>query len=431
MTQSSDIFSSPHAPSMPHTTSASSAPSTLHAPSTPHTTSASIAPSMPHTTSASSAPSTPTSSQKFSTSTILPLRSVIGLIGGGQLARMLCIAAAELGFRTIVFCPEPDCPAAQTANDHIVASYDDTSALDRFISLCDLVTYEFENLSLQTAQYVENAKCVHPSSKALEITQDRLFEKQFLHKQGIRTASWYAVDNHSSLVSALSAFNGYGLLKTRRFGYDGKNQIMLKQSDEQSIDEALTAFHGQPSILEEIVPFLSEISVISARTKQGEHIFYDCSENQHENGILRKSFVPSYVPPNVQRTAQEISVAVMDSLDYVGVLCIEFFVLIDGTLLVNELAPRVHNSGHWTQKACVTSQFEQHIRAICGLPLGSTYRHSNCQMINLLGNNLNDFKYFLKQKDTSVHLYGKSSVQSLRKMGHIIQLTGPATKSSP
>ncbi|WP_404978422.1 5-(carboxyamino)imidazole ribonucleotide synthase [Bartonella sp. ML70XJBT.G] len=364
-----------------------------------------------------------------STSTMLPSGSTIGLIGGGQLARMLAIAAAELGFRTVVFCPEANCPAAQTANEHIVASYDDKSALDHFISLCDVVTYEFENLSLSTVQYVEQAKNVYPSSKALEITQDRLFEKQFLRDQGISTALWYTVDDYPSLLSSLSALGERGLLKTRRFGYDGKNQIMLDHPHEQALEEAFTTFREQPLILEEIVPFLSEISVLSARSKQGEHIFYDCPENQHKNGILHKSFVPSHVPLEVQQRAQEISVRVMDALNYVGVLCIEFFVLIDGRLLVNELAPRVHNSGHWTQKACITSQFEQHIRAICGLPLGSTHRHSNCQMINLLGNNLSEFKYFLKQEHTSVHLYGKSSVQPLRKMGHIIQLTGPATKS--
>nr|WP_273721576.1 5-(carboxyamino)imidazole ribonucleotide synthase [Bartonella sp. ML71XJBT] len=360
---------------------------------------------------------------------MLPSGSTIGLIGGGQLARMLAIAAAELGFRTVVFCPEANCPAAQTASEHIVASYDDKSALDHFISLCDVVTYEFENLSLSTVQYVEQAKNVYPSSKALEITQDRLFEKQFLRDQGISTALWYTVDDYPSLLSSLSALGERGLLKTRRFGYDGKNQIMLDHPHEQALEEAFTTFREQPLILEEIVPFLSEISVLSARSKQGEHIFYDCPENQHKNGILHKSFVPSHVPLEVQQTAQEISVRVMEALNYVGVLCIEFFVLIDGRLLVNELAPRVHNSGHWTQKACVTSQFEQHIRAICGLPLGSTHRHSNCQMINLLGNNLSEFKYFLQQEHTSVHLYGKSSVQPLRKMGHIIQLTGPATKS--
>ncbi|WP_208436944.1 5-(carboxyamino)imidazole ribonucleotide synthase [Bartonella taylorii] len=383
---------------------------------------------MTESSTTSTAPTTSTTSDTSLASTMLPPRSTVGFIGGGQLARMLAIAAAELGFRTVVFCPEADCPAAQTANDHIVAAYDDLSALDHFISVCDVVTYEFENLSLQTVQYIEKAKNVYPSSKALEITQDRLFEKQFLQKQGIQTASWHAVDNISSLLSGLSSLGERGLLKTRRLGYDGKNQIMLNHPDEQALDEALKNFQEQPSILEEIVPFLSEISVLSARTKQGEHIFYDCPENLHKNGILHKSFVPSRIPLKVQKLAQEISVRVMDALNYVGVLCIEFFVLIDGDLLVNELAPRVHNSGHWTQRACITSQFEQHIRAICGLPLGSTHRHSNCQMINLLGNNLSEFKYFLTQDNTSVHLYGKSSAQPLRKMGHVIQLTGPATK---
>ncbi len=360
---------------------------------------------------------------------MLPPGSVIGLIGGGQLARMLAIAAAELGFRTVIFCPEADCPAAQTANNHIVSSYDDISALDHFIAQCDIVSYEFENLSLQTVQYVEKSKPVYPSSKALEIAQDRLFEKQFLQDQGISTASWHAVDDFSSLVSALDSLDGRGLLKTRRFGYDGKNQIKLDHPAKQTLEEALKTFQEQPCILEEIVPFLSEISVLSARTKQGEHIFYDCPENQHQNGILHKSFVPSHIPLKVQKAAQNISVTVMNALNYVGVLCIEFFVLTDGRLLVNELAPRVHNSGHWTQKACITSQFEQHIRAICGLPLGSPYRHSDCQMTNLLGNNLNTLKYFLTQKHTSIHLYGKRTAQPHRKMGHVIQLTGPASRS--
>ncbi|WP_336276980.1 5-(carboxyamino)imidazole ribonucleotide synthase [Bartonella sp. CB178] len=374
----------------------------------------------------------PLSFEKFSSSSSQALTSgrTIGLIGGGQLARMLAIAAAELGFRTVVFCSEADCPASQTASHHIAAPYDDRAALDRFIAMCDIVTYEFENLSLSMIKYVEQSKCVYPSSKALEISQDRLFEKKFLNSQGIRTALWHAVDDHSSLISSLSALGNRGILKTRCFGYDGKNQVMLNHPTEQYAAETSAVFQGQPCILEEIVPFLSEISVLSARTPQGEHVFYDCPENQHQSGILHKSFVPSRIPLNVQKAAQDISAQIMDSLDYVGVLCVEFFVLMDGALLVNELAPRVHNSGHWTQKACITSQFEQHIRAICGLPLGSTYRHSNCEMINLLGSNLGEFKYFLTQDRTSVHLYGKSSVQPTRKMGHVIKLTGTANTSA-
>ncbi|WP_375682003.1 5-(carboxyamino)imidazole ribonucleotide synthase [Bartonella sp. CE47NXGY] len=420
-------------PPSSNTTSSNTTPSNTTPSNTTLANTTSSNTSSANTTSSNTTPSNTTLANTTSSNTtpftMLPPGSVIGLIGGGQLARMLAIAAAELGFRTVIFCPEADCPAAQTANNHIVSSYDDISALDHFISQCDVVSYEFENLSLQTVQYVEKSKPVYPSSKALEITQDRLFEKQFLRDQGIGTALWHAVDNSSSLLSALDTLGGRGLLKTRRFGYDGKNQIKLDHPDEQTLDEALRTFQEQPCILEEIVPFLSEISVLSARTKQGEHIFYDCPENQHKNGILHKSFVPSHIPLDVQKAAQEISVTVMDALDYVGVLCIELFVLTNGHLLVNELAPRVHNSGHWTQKACITSQFEQHIRAICGLPLGSPYRHSDCQMTNLLGNNFSTLKYFLKQERTSIHLYGKSTVHPNRKMGHIIQLLGPANKS--
>ncbi|MCZ2328865.1 5-(carboxyamino)imidazole ribonucleotide synthase [Bartonella sp. F02] len=353
--------------------------------------------------------------------------STIGLIGGGQLARMLSIAAAELGFKTVILCPDSDCPAAQTANKHIIASYDNFSALNRLIEMCDVITYEFENIPLQTVQYIENEALLFPSSHALEIAQDRLFEKQFLNEHGIRTASWHAVNDRSSLIAGLSALGGRGLLKTRRFGYDGKNQIALHNPSEEIIDKALIALQHQPSILEEIVPFSLEISVISSSNLQKEKAVYDCCENKHKNGILHKTFLPSHAPYAVQKAAQEISFVVMDALHYIGVLCIEFFVLADGRLLVNELAPRVHNSGHWTQKACMTSQFEQHIRAICGLPLGSTQRHSDCEMTNLLGNNLNDFWDFLKKESASVHLYGKNSVRPARKMGHVIQLTGPAT----
>ncbi|MCZ2203709.1 5-(carboxyamino)imidazole ribonucleotide synthase [Bartonella sp. A05] len=359
----------------------------------------------------------------------LPPGSMIGLIGGGQLARMLAIAAAELGFKTVILSPEADCPASQTANEHIVAPYDDRSALDRLISMCDVVTYEFENLPLSTIQYIEKINVLFPPSKALEIAQDRSLEKQFLNDLGIRTTSWHSVDDRASLSSGLSALGGRGLLKTRCFGYDGKNQIALHHPSEEIMDKALTALQYQPSILEEIVPFSLEISVLSSSNPQGEHAFYDCSENKHQNGILHKTFVPSCAPHFVQEAAQEISAIVMDALHYVGVLCIEFFVLADGQLLVNEIAPRVHNSGHWTQKACITSQFEQHIRSICALPLGSTNRHSNCEMTNLLGNNLGDFQYFLGQEDTSVHLYGKSDIQPTRKMGHVIQLTGTPTAS--
>ncbi|ALE03082.1 5-(carboxyamino)imidazole ribonucleotide synthase [Bartonella ancashensis] len=356
--------------------------------------------------------------------------STIGLIGGGQLARMLAIAAAELGFKTIVLCPEVHCPAAQTANDHLLANYDDDAALCQLIDRCHVVTYEFENLPLITVQWIEKARPLYPPSRALEITQDRVFEKQFLNENNVATALWHDVQDHSSLVSALSALGGSGLLKTRRFGYDGKMQWVLRNPNVQRLYTLAEKLEQHPSILEEIVPFSSEISVIAARNIRGSIVFYDCPDNQHKDGILHISRLPSAISSSVQKAAQEISAHILQVLDYVGVLCIEFFVLADGCLLVNELAPRVHNSGHWTQKACVTSQFEQHIRAICGLPLGSTQRHSNCEMINLLGCNLNDYKTFLAQENTSVHLYGKHTVQPERKMGHVIRLTGPATTNS-
>ncbi|WP_407965344.1 5-(carboxyamino)imidazole ribonucleotide synthase [Bartonella sp. C271] len=354
----------------------------------------------------------------------------IGLLGGGQLARMLGLAAAELGFKIVVLSPEIDCPASQISTEHILASYEDEAALTHLLSVCNVISYEFEHLPLQTAEYIEQKSYLYPSSQILKISQDRVLEKKFLNDHGIRTAKWYAVHDRNSLIEGLSALGGSGLLKTRCFGYDGKHQIGLHHPSEEIIDKALIALDHQPLILEEIVPFVFEISVISASNPQKEHAFYDCCENQHKSGILYKTFVPSRASPLLQKTAQEINAQIMDILDYVGVLCIEFFVLADGSLLVNELAPRVHNSGHWTQKACITSQFEQHIRAICALPLGDTSRHSNCEMTNLLGLNLKDCQSFLQQKSTSVHLYGKTLVKPKRKMGHVIHLTGPATKSS-
>lgn len=360
----------------------------------------------------------------FQTSDPFPPVRVVGLIGGGQLARMLAIAAAELGFRTVVFCPDVNCPAAQTSNDHIVAPYENWDAMNRLLSLCDVMTYEFENLPLPMIQSIEQKGRLYPSSHALAIAQDRLLEKHFLNEQGIRTTSWYAVHDRSSLISGLEALGGCGLLKTRRFGYDGKNQMRLHNPSEESIDQTLETLQYAPSILEEIVPFTSEISVISARDIQGTCCVYDCPENEHRAGILYKTVVPSTAPQAIQEEAQHIALRIMQTLDYVGILCVEFFVLKNGDLLVNELAPRVHNSGHWTQKACITSQFEQHIRAICGLPLGSTYRHSACTMTNLLGDNLGDLPYFLTQERTSIHLYGKDSPHPKRKMGHVIQLTG-------
>ncbi|AQX18863.1 5-(carboxyamino)imidazole ribonucleotide synthase [Bartonella sp. A1379B] len=354
----------------------------------------------------------------------------IGLLGGGQLARMLAIAAAEFGFKTLVLSPEIDCPASHISTEHILASYDDQTALTHLLSVCNVITYEFENLPLQTAQYIEQKSYLYPSSQILAISQDRVLEKQFLNTHGIQTAKWYAVHDRNSLIEGLSALGGSGLLKTRCFGYDGKHQIGLHHPSEEIIDKALIALNHQPLILEEIVPFLFEISVVSASNPQKEYAFYDCCENQHKSGILYKTLVPSQASPLLQKTAQEINAKIMDILDYVGVLCVESFVLADGSLLVNELAPRVHNSGHWTQKACITSQFEQHIRAICSLPLGDTSRHSNCEMTNLLGTNLKDYQNFLQQKSTSVHLYGKTLIKPERKMGHVIQLTGPATKTS-
>ncbi|MDO9415163.1 5-(carboxyamino)imidazole ribonucleotide synthase [Pararhizobium sp.] len=348
--------------------------------------------------------------------------TTIGIIGGGQLGRMLAMAAARLNFRTVILEPQPDSPAAQVADRQIVAAYDDREALLELARVCDVVTYEFENVPVAAANLLAETTPVYPPPRALEAAQDRLVEKTFLRDCGITTADFRAIDSQQDLEEALKAFGGFGVLKTRRMGYDGKGQTTFRNGT-GTVEGAYAALGSVPLILESLVPFEREISIIAARGMDGTVECFDPAENIHRNGILHTSTVPARSSSDTASAARAAAAAIAEALSYVGVIGVEFFVLPDGGLIANEIAPRVHNSGHWTEAACVVSQFEQHIRAVSGLPLGNPQRHSDCVMQNLIGNDINDVPRWLETANTLVHLYGKTEARPGRKMGHVTSLT--------
>ncbi|MFC4623702.1 5-(carboxyamino)imidazole ribonucleotide synthase [Daeguia caeni] len=349
--------------------------------------------------------------------------STIGIIGGGQLGRMLAMAAARLGFRTVILEPQADCPAAQTANRQIVAAYDDPAGLAELARVSDVITYEFENVPVSAADRLAETRPVLPPPAALEISQDRFNEKKFLNDSGIATAPWRVVDDLETLIAALGALGGRGVLKTRRLGYDGKGQVRLNSLDEDQARAALETIGHAPAILEGFIAFEREVSVIAARDSNGNVAFFDIAENVHKDGILSTSTIPANISDATALAARTAAEKLLHALDYVGVLGLEFFVLPDGTLLANEFAPRVHNSGHWTEAACAISQFEQHIRAVAGLPLGDTERHSDCVMENLIGNDVDSVPAILTERNAVLHLYGKAEARPGRKMGHVTRIT--------
>ena len=354
--------------------------------------------------------------------------ATIGIIGGGQLGRMLAMAAARLGFRTCILEPGKDCPAAQVANSHFEYAYDDEAGLQALARASDVVTYEFENVPVAAARMLEKQCVLYPPSRALELSQDRLIEKDFLNQCGAKTAGYFNVENIGDLLSALEAFDGSGVLKTRRFGYDGKGQARFNRNSETEIGDIYREFDGTACVLEELIDFEREISVIAARDRSGNFCAYDPAWNVHREGILHTSTIPAGVSQSVADTAIETSHRIMDELSYVGVMATEYFVTCDGSLLVNEIAPRVHNSGHWTEAGCLVSQFEQHIRAIAGWPLGDGLRHSDCVMENLIGAEAESAH--LKQENAAamLHLYGKKESRPGRKMGHFTRV-GPMQKN--
>ena len=342
--------------------------------------------------------------------------AVIGILGGGQLGRMIAQAAAELGFFVHIYCPEQDCPAAQVSAYFTCADYTDQQALQKFAADVDAITYEFENVPQETVRFLSAQKPVAPSADALGVAQDRWIEKSFIQGQGIEVAPFYDITCLNDLEHALEALGGEGILKTRRFGYDGKGQWRISSGSD--LTRVYAELKNQPSILEGLVKFEREVSVIIARDHLGNTECYDPTENIHENHILRFSRVPGNIALNLQQEARHIANRLATALDYVGILAIELFVSGD-KLIVNEMAPRVHNSGHWTMDAAATSQFSQHMRAVAGWPLGQTTRHSNVEMENLLGNEIEKWFSFAQESNCHIHLYGKNEAKPGRKMGHI------------
>jgi 5-(carboxyamino)imidazole ribonucleotide synthase len=349
--------------------------------------------------------------------------ATIGILGGGQLGRMLAMAAARLGFKCHVLCPEPASPAFDVVRRVTEADYGDKSALDRFADDVDIITYEFENVPVETAAFLCARKPVLPDPQVLAITQDRLAEKNFVAALGIATAPYAAAASESELVHALGSVGRPAVLKTRRFGYDGKGQATLRPGDDPAA--AWRAVGGQPSIVEAYVPFEREISVVAARGHDGRIECFDVAENEHENHILKVSRVPAEVPPAVGELARRIAAQIAEAFGYVGVLAVEMFVVADAgghAVMVNEIAPRVHNSGHWTIDGCSVSQFEQHIRAVAGWPLAVPLRHGRAEMINLIGEEIAEHRKWLDVPGACVHLYGKQAVRPGRKMGHVTRV---------
>ena len=350
----------------------------------------------------------------------LPPGSVIGILGGGQLAQMLVLAAAKLGLKCHIFAPETDSPAFQVSASHMVAQYTDESALLEFAAEVDVVTYEFENVSVEAVEFLEKLKPVRPGSKALRVAQDRLNEKNLARDMGAMTASFAAVNSVDDLRVAVNDLGLPAVLKTTRMGYDGKGQAKLLSADD--IEPAWAVLKGAPAILESFVNFDKEISVICARGVDGAFAAYEPTENVHRNHILHTSTVPAVLEVELAIEAVYLAQRMADTLDYVGVMGVEFFVG-GHSLYVNEIAPRVHNSGHWTQDACVVSQFEQHIRAVAGWPLGATFRHSDVVMTNLLGDEAAQWEKLANEPNLGLHLYGKTESRTGRKMGHYNRIT--------
>ncbi|RLQ86964.1 5-(carboxyamino)imidazole ribonucleotide synthase [Notoacmeibacter ruber] len=351
----------------------------------------------------------------------LPPNSTIGIIGGGQLGRMLAMAAARLGYECVVL-EKGGCPTRDVCVEQIDAAYDDPAALAKLAERASVVTYEFENVPVGAMEELARHVPVYPPAKALSFSQDRLVEKRFINEHGIATAPFVPADSDEEIADALARFGGRGVLKTRRMGYDGKGQRVFDGKTEAKVDGVFSAMGTVPLILEGFIDFSCEISIIAARSLDGSVAFYDPARNEHSDGILRRSTVPSQISDTVSAQAREAARRILNALDYVGVLGIEFFVTKDQELLVNEIAPRVHNSGHWTEAACAVSQFEQHIRAICGLPLGATSRHSDCVMENLIGDEIDDLPQLAQKPNAVLHHYGKRQARPGRKMGHVTYL---------
>jgi 5-(carboxyamino)imidazole ribonucleotide synthase len=356
----------------------------------------------------------------------LPPGSMIGILGNGQLGRMLCLAAARLGYRTHVFGPEAGSPAEQVSGSSTVADYLDETALAAFAASVDAVTFEFENVPAAAAAFLAARTKLRPSWKALEICQDRVKEKQFFASIKAVTSRFKPISSLQELDSTLADFQLPAVLKTARFGYDGKGQAILRvASDAPTAWQAITggkspkSSDGAFAVLEGFVDFQCEISVIAARGEDGKIVCFEPAENVHANHMLATSNVPARIMPATAKAAIAIATRASEALDLVGLLAVEMFVTRSGELLCNEMAPRPHNSGHWTQDACGTDQFEQLIRAVASLPLVEPARHADVVMHNLVGPDVNNLDSYLADPLAHIHLYGKAEARPGRKMGHV------------
>jgi 5-(carboxyamino)imidazole ribonucleotide synthase len=348
----------------------------------------------------------------------------IGILGGGQLGRMLALSAARLGLNCHIYAPEADSPAFQVCQGFTLADYRDEAALAAFAAKVQAITYEFENVPVETVQFLEALKPVRPGSKALAVAQDRLKEKDLARFLGAKTAAFARITDAASLEAALETVGTPAVLKTNRFGYDGKGQAKILTPAEAPA--ALKAMKGQESILESFIAFDREVSVVAARGVDGAFAAFEVTENEHRHHILHRSHVPATITPQAAVEAIEIARKIGQALDYVGVFAVEFFLkdAQGGEVIVNEIAPRVHNSGHWTQDGAITCQFEQHMRAVAGWPLGDPSSIGPAEMINLVGASAACWRDYLKDGRAHLHLYGKREIRAGRKMGHVNRLLG-------
>jgi 5-(carboxyamino)imidazole ribonucleotide synthase len=356
--------------------------------------------------------------------------AMLGLLGGGQLGRMFTMAAQRMGYRVTVLDPTKDSPAGTIAESHLCADYLDQQALEKLSSTCIGVTTEFENIPAQALRYLGKYSIVSPDAESVAIAQNRILEKQFLASNGFSVAP-FAVIHKQENISTIDLSLFPGILKVSRFGYDGKGQVMVKSADD--LPNALTSLKNEPCVLEKSLPLAYEISVIAARGRDDQITFFPVTENRHVNGILDISIVPARIPTETTQYACETARKIAIRLNYIGVLCIEFFVLADGQVLINEIAPRPHNSGHYSLDACITSQFEQQVRVLCGAPQGSTKLTQAAVMTNLLGDlwqsSEPDWCRVLRHPTAKLHLYGKQKAKPGRKMGHFTVLADTAAEA--
>jgi 5-(carboxyamino)imidazole ribonucleotide synthase len=349
--------------------------------------------------------------------------AVLGILGGGQLARMIALAAADLGIRCHILAPEPDNPAFDVAAAYTVAAYEDEAALAGFADAVDVVTYEFENVPAATAAFLAARKPLHPGARALAVTQDRLSEKNFVADLGLAVAPFRSVDSLADLEAAVAALGRPCVLKTRRFGYDGKGQVKILPDTDLTL--AYEAISRSPAVLEGFVSFSREVSVVAARGTGGAFAAFDLCENEHRDHILAFTRIPARVSSATEASAIEAARRIGAALGYVGVFAVEMFVVGEGAseaVVVNEIAPRVHNSGHWTSEGAQTSQFHQHVRAVCGFPLGCAQRRGRVEMENLVGDAALRWRDLLAEPGAHLHLYGKRSARPGRKMGHVTRV---------